>query len=148
MWQQPQPDPKPHLASAPPSSQPFFTAMHRALKPGGFVATQAESLWLHLDIIKALASMCHEVFEVGGWPLAMCVMDRGSGGMWGCRVWGVGCGSGCWHAPHRVDAWARPLLQCCCLAPCIACQVHPPQAGILASSLAVVYRCAAHLAAH
>lgn len=27
--------------------------------------TQGESLWLHLDIIKALAKMCHEVFEGG-----------------------------------------------------------------------------------
>jgi hypothetical protein len=25
--------------------QPFFDAMHRALKPGGIVCTQAESLW-------------------------------------------------------------------------------------------------------
>ena len=114
--------------------QPFFEAMHRALKPGGMVCTQVsfplhtlpafpghecclctaaseaacpillqvgtlpdctcaaldndkimrqngmpevpgilirigclqgESLWLHLDIIKSLAAMCHEVF-VGG----------------------------------------------------------------------------------
>ena len=40
--------------------------MHRALKPGGIVATQAESLWLHLDIIKALGAMCSEVFQVRG----------------------------------------------------------------------------------
>jgi spermidine synthase len=39
--------------------------MHRALRPGGVVCTQAESLWLHLDIIKALASMCARVFEGG-----------------------------------------------------------------------------------
>lgn len=45
--------------------QPFFEAMHRALKPGGIVCTQGESLWFHLDIIKGLAAMCHEVF-VGG----------------------------------------------------------------------------------
>ncbi|CAL5229126.1 g12391 [Coccomyxa viridis] len=45
--------------------KPFFEAMHRALKPGGMVCTQGESLWLHLEIIKSLAAMCHEVF-VGG----------------------------------------------------------------------------------
>ncbi|KAL6766345.1 SPD1 [Auxenochlorella protothecoides x Auxenochlorella symbiontica] len=45
--------------------QPFFEAMHRALKPGGVVCTQGESLWYHLDIIKGLAAMCHTVF-VGG----------------------------------------------------------------------------------
>lgn len=45
--------------------QPFFEAMHRALKPGGIICTQAESLWLHLDIIKALAGMCRKVFSGG-----------------------------------------------------------------------------------
>ena len=45
--------------------QPFFEALHRAVRPGGIVCTQAESLWLHLDIIKALAGMCRDVF-VGG----------------------------------------------------------------------------------
>jgi spermidine synthase len=39
--------------------------MHRALKPGGCVCTQAESLWYHIEIIKSLAAMCKEVF-VGG----------------------------------------------------------------------------------
>ncbi len=29
------------------------------------VHLQAESLWLHLPIIKELASMCHRVFEGG-----------------------------------------------------------------------------------
>ncbi|KXZ44051.1 hypothetical protein GPECTOR_75g775 [Gonium pectorale] len=45
--------------------KPFFEALHRAVRPGGIVCTQAESLWLHLGIIKALAGMCSEVF-VGG----------------------------------------------------------------------------------
>ncbi|KAK9811308.1 hypothetical protein WJX72_001515 [[Myrmecia] bisecta] len=45
--------------------KPFFDAMHRALRPGGIVCTQAESLWLHLDIIKELARMCSDVFQGG-----------------------------------------------------------------------------------
>jgi spermidine synthase len=45
--------------------EPFFRAMHRALKPGGIVCTQAESLWLHLPIITELATMCHRVFAGG-----------------------------------------------------------------------------------
>ncbi len=45
--------------------KPFFEYMHRALKPGGIVCTQAESLWYHMEIIKSLAAMCKEVF-VGG----------------------------------------------------------------------------------
>eukprot|EP00803_Ostreobium_quekettii_P011687 evm.model.scf_982EXC.2 EVM.evm.TU.scf_982EXC.2 scf_982EXC:11138-12715(+) len=43
----------------------FFENMHRALKPGGIVATQAESLWLHLNIIEGLAGMCNDVFQGG-----------------------------------------------------------------------------------
>lgn len=45
--------------------KPFFESMHRALKPGGIICTQAESLWLHMPIITSLAQMCKEVF-VGG----------------------------------------------------------------------------------
>lgn len=53
------------LPSACCGTQPFFEALHAAVKPGGIVCTQAESLWLHLDIIKALAGMCSEVFAGG-----------------------------------------------------------------------------------
>jgi len=45
--------------------QPFFEAMHRALRPGGVICTQGESLWLHLPLITELANMCKRVF-VGG----------------------------------------------------------------------------------
>lgn len=45
--------------------KPFFEYMHKALKPGGIVCTQAESLWYHMEIIKSLAAMCKEVF-IGG----------------------------------------------------------------------------------
>lgn len=45
--------------------KPFFEHMHRALRPGGVVCTQAESLWYHLEIIKNLASMCKDVFVNG-----------------------------------------------------------------------------------
>jgi spermidine synthase len=45
--------------------QPFFEYMHRSLKAGGCVCTQAESLWLHMPIIESLASMCKKVFDGG-----------------------------------------------------------------------------------
>eukprot|EP01106_Pelomyxa_sp_JSP_P009217 TRINITY_DN2515_c0_g2_i1.p2 TRINITY_DN2515_c0_g2~~TRINITY_DN2515_c0_g2_i1.p2 ORF type:complete len:108 (+),score=34.80 TRINITY_DN2515_c0_g2_i1:173-496(+) len=32
--------------------------MKLALKPGGIICSQAESMWLHRDIIKALVTMC------------------------------------------------------------------------------------------
>jgi|UniRef100_A0A7R9T2P0 spermidine synthase len=43
----------------------FFKKMHRALKPGGVVCTQAECVWLHIDLIEDLAKMCKGIF-VGG----------------------------------------------------------------------------------
>ena len=45
--------------------RPFFEYMHRALKPGGVMCTQAESLWLHMPIIQSLAKMCRDVFAGG-----------------------------------------------------------------------------------
>ena len=46
--------------------RPFYEAVHRALRPGGVMCTQGESLWLHLDIIKEVAAECRKVFQ-GGW---------------------------------------------------------------------------------
>mmetsp|Transcript_8604 Transcript_8604/g.21883 ORF Transcript_8604/g.21883 Transcript_8604/m.21883 type:complete len:342 (+) Transcript_8604:97-1122(+) len=45
--------------------RPFFEYMHRALKPGGAICTQAESLWLHMPIIEELAKMCKDIFTGG-----------------------------------------------------------------------------------
>eukprot|EP00245_Coleochaete_scutata_P006422 TRINITY_DN20856_c0_g1_i1.p1 TRINITY_DN20856_c0_g1~~TRINITY_DN20856_c0_g1_i1.p1 ORF type:complete len:350 (-),score=88.22 TRINITY_DN20856_c0_g1_i1:501-1550(-) len=42
--------------------EPFFRSMAKALRPGGVVCTQAESLWLHLEIIKDIAGACKNVF--------------------------------------------------------------------------------------
>jgi spermidine synthase len=43
----------------------FFRLMFRALKPGGALCTQAESLWLHMPIIESLARTCSAIFEEG-----------------------------------------------------------------------------------
>ncbi|CAI5462525.1 unnamed protein product [Closterium sp. Yama58-4] len=43
--------------------RPFFESMARAVRPGGVVCTQAESLWLHLPIIKDIALACHHAFK-------------------------------------------------------------------------------------
>ena len=45
--------------------RPFYEAVHRALRPGGVMCTQGESLWLHLDIIKEVAAECRKVFQGG-----------------------------------------------------------------------------------
>ncbi|KAH3757780.1 putrescine aminopropyltransferase [Pelomyxa schiedti] len=36
----------------------YYTNLKRALKPGGIVCSQAESMWLHTKLIKALYDMC------------------------------------------------------------------------------------------
>jgi len=41
---------------------PFYKAMSGALRPGGRVCTQAESMWLHLDLIKTLVSSTSMIF--------------------------------------------------------------------------------------
>ncbi|KAJ6833112.1 spermidine synthase 1 [Iris pallida] len=43
--------------------KPFFESVARALRPGGVVCTQAESIWLHMHIIKDIVSACHQVFK-------------------------------------------------------------------------------------
>uniref|UniRef100_A0A7S1SKC8 spermidine synthase n=1 Tax=Tetraselmis chuii TaxID=63592 RepID=A0A7S1SKC8_9CHLO len=45
--------------------RPFFELMHRALKPGGAICTQGESLWLHMPIIEEVAKMCKDIFKGG-----------------------------------------------------------------------------------
>eukprot|EP00242_Pyramimonas_sp_CCMP2087_P013634 CAMPEP_0198197958 /NCGR_PEP_ID=MMETSP1445-20131203/1511_1 /TAXON_ID=36898 /ORGANISM="Pyramimonas sp., Strain CCMP2087" /LENGTH=325 /DNA_ID=CAMNT_0043867383 /DNA_START=86 /DNA_END=1060 /DNA_ORIENTATION=+ len=54
--------------------KPFFDSLHKALKPGGIVCTQAECLWLHLPVIKDVASMCKEVFKGGKTTYAYCTI--------------------------------------------------------------------------
>ncbi|XP_013653305.2 spermidine synthase 1-like [Brassica napus] len=43
--------------------KPFFQSVARALRPGGVVCTQAESLWLHMDIIEDIVSNCRDIFK-------------------------------------------------------------------------------------
>jgi spermidine synthase len=45
--------------------RPFYEYMHHALRAGGVVCVQAESLWLHMSVIQTLAEMCRDVFEGG-----------------------------------------------------------------------------------
>lgn len=43
--------------------KPFFESVSKALRPGGVVCTQAESIWLHMDIIEDIVSNCREIFK-------------------------------------------------------------------------------------
>nr|CAD1831720.1 unnamed protein product [Ananas comosus var. bracteatus] len=43
--------------------KPFFESVARALRPGGVVCTQAESIWLHMHIIEDIVSVCRQVFK-------------------------------------------------------------------------------------
>jgi len=44
--------------------RPYFELLHRALKDGGVITTQAESQWLHIKLIASLKRTCGEVFPV------------------------------------------------------------------------------------
>lgn len=57
-----------HLHASPGPAQelfekPFFQSVARALRPGGVVCTQAESIWLHMHIIEDIVVNCRQVFK-------------------------------------------------------------------------------------
>ncbi|XP_042499527.1 spermidine synthase 1 [Macadamia integrifolia] len=43
--------------------KPFFKSVAKALRPGGVVCTQAESIWLHMHIIEDIVSNCRQIFK-------------------------------------------------------------------------------------
>lgn len=45
--------------------QPFMLHAHRALRPGGVLCTQAESLWLHIPLIQDILKAGAAVFDGG-----------------------------------------------------------------------------------
>lgn len=42
--------------------KPYFKLLHDALTDDGVITTQAESIWIHLDIIKNLKNACKAIF--------------------------------------------------------------------------------------
>nr|PNR35836.1 hypothetical protein PHYPA_021686 [Physcomitrium patens] len=43
--------------------RPFYRTLDQALRPGGVICTQAESLWVHMPIIKNIVSACRHTFK-------------------------------------------------------------------------------------
>ncbi|KAK4402812.1 Spermidine synthase [Sesamum angolense] len=43
--------------------KPFFQSVAKALRPGGVVCTQAESIWLHMHIIEDIVANCRQIFK-------------------------------------------------------------------------------------
>jgi len=43
--------------------KPFYTSMRNALREGGIALTQAECLWLHLDMIKRLVDQSKDLYK-------------------------------------------------------------------------------------
>ncbi|KAJ3700249.1 hypothetical protein LUZ61_003954 [Rhynchospora tenuis] len=43
--------------------KPFFEMIARALRPGGVLCNQAESMWLHTHLIQDMLSICHKSFK-------------------------------------------------------------------------------------
>ncbi|KAK9813753.1 hypothetical protein WJX73_007051 [Symbiochloris irregularis] len=74
--------------------KPFFEAMHRALRPGGVICTQGESLWLHMRIIEELADMCHSVFKGGSVQYAYTTIPTYPSGQIGFMICSKAAASG------------------------------------------------------
>jgi len=49
--------------------KPFYVAMRKALREGGIVCTQAECLWLHLDIISNLLKQSREIYNTAEYAM-------------------------------------------------------------------------------
>ncbi|KAL2546917.1 spermidine synthase 1 [Forsythia ovata] len=43
--------------------KPFFESLAKALRPGGVMCTQAESIWLHMHIIEDIVANCRQIFK-------------------------------------------------------------------------------------
>ncbi|KAI7757010.1 hypothetical protein M8C21_003387, partial [Ambrosia artemisiifolia] len=43
--------------------KPFFESVAKALRPGGVMCTQAESIWLHMHIIEEIVANCRQIFK-------------------------------------------------------------------------------------
>ncbi|CAI9785173.1 unnamed protein product [Fraxinus pennsylvanica] len=43
--------------------KPFFESLAKALRPGGVMCTQAESIWLHMHIIENIVANCRQIFK-------------------------------------------------------------------------------------
>ena len=43
--------------------KPFFKTIARALRSGGVLCNQAESMWLHTHLIQDMLSICRETFK-------------------------------------------------------------------------------------
>ncbi len=88
--------------------RPFFEYMHRALKPGGIICTQGESLWLHMDIIKGLAAMCAEVFQGGSVQYAFTTIPTYPSGQIGFMICSKAKGPGVAPVDVREPKQAGP----------------------------------------
>ena len=43
--------------------KPFFDTIARALRPGGVLCNQTESMWLYTHLIQDMLSICRETFK-------------------------------------------------------------------------------------
>ncbi|KAG6396506.1 hypothetical protein SASPL_142657 [Salvia splendens] len=73
--------------------KPFFESVARALRPGGVVCTQAESIWLHMHIIEGIVANCSQVFKGSinyAWTtqLVLCLYTNGVIGFMLCATEG------------------------------------------------------------
>ena len=64
----------------------FYQSVRKALKPGGVVASQAESIFLYPEIVQRLYGFTRELFAFNGYGfIAVPTYPAGSIGVWKCR---------------------------------------------------------------
>ena len=51
--------------------KPYFELLKQALRPGGHISTQGESMWLHLQLIRSLTQATKELFPVADYAYTL-----------------------------------------------------------------------------
>ncbi|GJQ13390.1 hypothetical protein GpartN1_g5181.t1 [Galdieria partita] len=51
--------------------RPFYESLYTALKPDGICCCQAESIWLHMDLIRPLLDTCRKIFATVSYAYTM-----------------------------------------------------------------------------
>ena len=87
---------------------------------------QAESLWLHLGIIKELAAMCHSVFQEGDVQYGYTTVPTYPRWVDGGRAWGVwgGGGGGGQKPPYQCQGGISHILLTTVLHPYLLTYGH------------------------
>jgi len=92
--------------------QPFYKAMHAALKPGGKISTQAENYWTHLHLIKRLIRSANGLFANVEYAYTQLpFMPLGIQGFLMCSKAGPKAHETCSKAVRQIDKIDKPKFR-------------------------------------